>query len=180
MAPLEIEVKAYCDDLPAVAERLAGLGARSLGSIRERDLYLNHPSRDFGATDEALRLRRAGDSIIMTYKGPKMGLAAKTRREIEVSVGDFEAVLLMLETLGFSRVGTVVKDRDRFLLEGIEISLDRVEDLGDFVELEKKGANRQSAEDELFRMAERLGLESFERRSYLELILRGGDGGVGA
>jgi adenylate cyclase class 2 len=179
MAPLEIEVKAYCDDLPAVAGKLAAMGGRSLGSIRERDLYLNHPSRDFSTTDEALRLRRAGDSVIMTYKGPKIGLAAKTRREIEVPVGDFEAALLILETLGFARVGTVVKDRDRFLLEGIEISLDRVEDLGDFVELETRGGNRQAAEDKLFLMAERLGLETFERRSYLELILRGG-GGVGA
>ncbi|MBN2079596.1 MAG: class IV adenylate cyclase [Spirochaetes bacterium] len=180
MAPLEIEVKAYCDDLAAVEEKLAAMGARSLGSIRERDLYLNHPSRDFAATDEALRLRRAGDSVIMTYKGPKIGLAAKTRREIEVAVGDYDAVLLILEILGFVRVGSVVKERDRFALEGIEISLDRVEDLGDFVELEAKGVNRQSGEESLFAMAERLGLDCFERRSYLELILRGGGDGVGA
>ena len=180
MGTLEIEVKAYCEDLGAVAARLNAMGARHLGTILERDQYLNHPSRDFGATDEALRLRRAGDTVTMTYTGPKLGLAAKTRRELEVTVGDYGTALAILEVLGFSRVGSVLKERERFLLEDIEISLDRVDGLGEFVELEAKGENRHDTEDALFAMAERLGLDSFERRSYLELILRGGGNGVGA
>ncbi len=173
MECLEIEIKAYCDNLTAVIDKLGALGARRIGSIRECDQYMNHPSRDFGVTDEALRLRKANDESVMTYKGPKIGLVSKTRREEEVEVADFDAALGILESLGFSRAGSVEKERERFILEGIEVCLDRVEGLGDFVELEIKGEDREAAEALLFGLAEKLGLRRFERRSYLELKFLG-------
>ena len=42
-----------------------------------------------------------------------------------------------------------------------------------FVELEKMGTDKERCEKELFEIAERLGLDRFERRSYLELKLGG-------
>ncbi len=169
MDMLEIEIKSYCDDHDAVIEKALKLGARRGKTLRERDLYLNHPARDFRNTDEALRLRQVGDEVVLTYKGPKLGTVSKARREEEVPVGSFETTLEILTLLGFVPSGTVEKERDIYTLGDIEICIDRVDGLGNFVELELKGTDRERIEKDLFRIAGELGLDRFERRSYLEL-----------
>jgi adenylate cyclase class 2 len=167
---LEIEVKSYCDDHAAVIKKLLALGARHGGLRNERDLYLNHPSRDFRKTGEALRLRQVNDgTVILTYKGPRLSTVAKTRREEEVGVVEFESMLTIFKSLGFTLAGTVVKERDTFMLDDIEICIDRVEDIGNFVELEMKGTEHERIENELFHLAGELGLSRFEKKSYLEL-----------
>src|SRR5205085_570940 len=108
------------------------------------DQYFNHPARDFGRTDEALRLRRVGDQNFITYKGPKIDAATKTRRELELPLpsgsdvgGRFSELLL---TLGFISAGTVFKVRHPGILAWsggqVEVALDEVTDLGSFIELE--------------------------------------------
>jgi adenylate cyclase, class 2 len=169
MDVLEIEIKSYCDDHASVIKKLLDLGARHGGTRTERDLYLNHPSRDFGKTGEALRLRQINGTVILTYKGPRLSTASKTRREEEVAVAEFESMLTVFKLLGFSPSGTVNKDRDIFKLGEIEICIDRVEGIGNFVELEMKGTEYERIEKELFNLAGDLGLTRFERKSYLEL-----------
>ena len=51
----------------------------------------------------------------------------------------------------------------------MEISVDHVNGLGTFVEIEKTGRLEDNIEKELFDIAAKLGLTKFERRSYLEL-----------
>ena len=169
MSLLEIEIKSYCNDHGPVRDKLAARGARHAGSAVERDTYYNHPARDFARTDEALRIRETGGSALLTYKGPKIGSLSKTRVEEEISVSDPDALRKILEFLGFTASGTVVKNREHYIMGGIEVCLDSVEGLGLFVELEKKDNDRERVERELFAAARELGLDRFERRSYLEL-----------
>jgi adenylate cyclase, class 2 len=166
---LEIEIKSYCDDHGPVISKLAALGAHHAWTGKELDIYFNHPGRDFRKTDEALRLRQARGRVILTYKGPKIGTAAKTRREEEVAVEDFNKTVTILELLGFVEFGSVIKERAIYKLGETEICLDTVEGAGRFVEIEMKGSDRERIEGELFRLAGELGLDRFERRSYLEL-----------
>ncbi|MBU1172458.1 MAG: class IV adenylate cyclase [Proteobacteria bacterium] len=171
MKELEIEIKAYCKDLDQVRQTLGMLGAVYIKTERESDRYFNHPARDFKQTDEALRLRSVGNRTIMTYKGPKISQKSKARIEKEVVVhGEAESAEI-LGLLGFHESGFVVKTRDYYTLSHITICLDQVEGLGLFVELEKKGESLDLIEKELFTLAETLGLDRFERKSYLELIL---------
>ncbi len=172
MKELEIEIKAYCKDLSVVKQKLVELKAVYLKTERESDRYFNHPAKDFGETDEALRLRKIADRIILTYKGPKISKKTKARIEKEVIVQDGEATGEILRLLGFIDSGNVVKNRDYYKIGDIIICLDDVEDLGAFVELEKIGSDLDSIEKELFNLAGELGLEKFERRSYLEMLLK--------
>lgn len=171
MKELEIEIKAYCRDIPAVKQKLETMGAFFIKTERESDRYFNHPSKDFGETDEALRLRSVGKATILTYKGPKISDKSKARVEKEVVVHGDEKTGEIFVHLGFRESGTVVKMRDYYKIKDITICLDVVEGLGSFVELEKKGEDIDVIEKELFNLAGNLGLEKFERRSYLELIL---------
>ncbi len=171
MEELEIEIKAYCQDISDVKKKLVELNAVFIKTEKESDQYYNHPAKDFAVTDEALRLRNVSDSTILTYKGPKISKATKARIEKEVIVQDDNETGEILQLLGFRQSGIVVKNRDYYQLGEIIICIDDVENLGTFVEIEKKGDDLVNIEKELFALSEKLGLERFERRSYLEMLL---------
>lgn len=168
---LEIEIKAWCDNRNEVINRIVSLGGVMFKRVRERDIYYSHPCRDFAETDEALRIRIEDNTYTLTYKGPKLGKRSKSRFEEEVLFNELSAMKSILNEIGFVEVDNVVKVRDIYILNNVEICVDRVDGVGDFVELEKMGGDRESTESELFALAEELGLKRFERRSYLELKL---------
>ena len=145
-------------------------------------MYFAHPARDFAQTDEALRLRRKGGSFFITYKGPKIDAATKTRREIELPLAadeaGFQAWFGLLEALGFTAVGEVRKSRRKAKIawqgRTVEGSLDEVERLGTFVELEliAEADDLDAARACIASLAQDgSDLAGSERRSYLELLL---------
>ncbi len=167
---LEIEIKAYCDNHDDVIAKIKSLGGKLEKKVNERDIYYKHPARDFVKTDEAFRIRVEDNKNILTYKGPKLGKVTKTRIEKETDFYDLNAMKDILNSLGFSVVDEVVKTRIIYKINDTEICLDKIDGLGSFVELEKKGMD-QGAEKELFKLAGELGLSRFETKSYLELKL---------
>jgi adenylate cyclase class 2 len=171
---MEYEVKIRVGDLGPVRERLAALGIPAARGITERDQYFNSPARDFGVTDEALRIRSAGEETTLTYKGPKLGLGGlKAREELIVPVGDGETLGEILLRLGFTRTALVVKRRETYRVEGTYVALDEVEGLGSFVEIEAPAGLREGEAIALIhRVRELLGITGEETTlSYLELIL---------
>ena len=177
----EVELKFALAEPDGVLSQLQSLRARRGEPLIQRDRYFAHPVRDFGRTDEALRIRTVGEQSCVTYKGPKVDPQTKTRREIEIPFGtgpgDEPRFAEMLTILGFREVRTVEKRRVPFHLEweglSLEIALDEVTGLGTFVEIETiaEESGRDAARDAIVRLAERLGLSSPERRSYLCLLL---------
>jgi adenylate cyclase class 2 len=167
---LEIEIKTRSADNGRVERVLLQKGAVLLGEHDQVDEYFNHPCRDFAETDEALRLRRdAGGRI--TYKGPKIDQLTKTREEIELDIEEVDKMAIVLVRLGFRPVAKVNKKRKEYLLDGVTISLDSVQGLGDFVEIEVQGEDAELGRSRIEKMRDDLGLEGSERRSYLELLL---------
>jgi adenylate cyclase class 2 len=171
-------------DVESLCDRIAQLGAIGQATLDQRDVYLAHPSRDFGQTDEVFRLRHVGQQNYLTYKGPAIDAETKMRREIEVAAASGQVaadqLLEMMTLLGFRPVGEVVKRRTPFLLERhnreIEIVLDEVRGLGWFAELETIAdeTSRDAARECLLDLARELELGQSERRSYLRLLLEGG------
>ncbi|MCK4280439.1 MAG: class IV adenylate cyclase, partial [Candidatus Thorarchaeota archaeon] len=84
----------------------------------------------------------------------------------------------ILESLGFKHVATISKRRVFYTVDSITVSIDDVEDVGLFLELERVVTSRRDmnpALDMIFNLIERLGLDSNNsiRTSYLELFLQG-------
>lgn len=172
-------------DVAALEKNLIGLAARFHEPIDQVDLYFAHPARDFAKTDEALRLRRVGGEVAITWKGPRIDTATKTRREIELPVaavgpaggGTIAAWTELLEALGFRRVMEVAKRRRpaRVPWQGcdVDVAIDAVDGLGDFVEVEVQARQGEvpQARAVLESLASALGCTGQERRSYLELLL---------
>jgi len=174
----EVELKVKTPHGP-VRTRLEELGADPLGAVVQEDTYYDAPHRDFARTDEALRLRREsrpdGESTaFLTYKGPLVDDSSKTREEAETRVGDGATAREILSGIGFDPAATVRKDRDRYAVGGYTVTLDAVDGLGEFVEVETETETgiepaREGARD----LLERLGLdpEASIRTSYLGLLL---------
>ncbi len=177
----EVEIKFPVAEMAAVESRLAVMGVSIEASIEEVDLYFAHPARDFASTDEALRIRRKGQLNFLTYKGPKIDATTKTRREIELPLlpgaESAEAWEDLLAALGFRPVAEVRKSRRKAEVawqgRRVEASLDRIEGLGSFVELEliAEAEEVEAARACILSLADELGLQQSERRSYLELLL---------
>ncbi|PSQ35759.1 class IV adenylate cyclase [Halobacteriales archaeon QS_9_70_65] len=172
----EVELKIRADHDP-VRERLAAKGADPRGIVEQEDVYYQHPTRDFGETDEALRLRREtdddGTTTVVTYKGPLVEAASKTRREYETGVADGETMARALEALGFERFEIVRKRRERFAHGDYTVALDAVEGVGDYVEVETEADAVEPAREGAVELLVELGLDPDDqvRTSYLSLLL---------
>ncbi len=178
----EVEQKFEVSGLAAIRRRLDGLGVSWDDSVFQVDRYYAHPVRDFGKTDEALRIRSVAEKNCVTYKGPKIDATTKTRREIELPLSDGRNAACqfaeLLETLGFQTILAVSKGRQPGQIEWeghvVHVALDTVEGLGVFVELEVNCEEDQVADarQTIGSLAHKLGLTRNQRMGYLELLLR--------
>lgn len=177
----EIELKARVDGREAIAKRIIALGGRFIREASQEDAYFKHPCYDFRERDEALRLRREGTICTLTFKGSRFGSGAKMREEVEVKVDDYEAAITILKRAGFEKAFVLKKNRLVYSLEGAEVSLDSVDGLGEFVEIEliltdevTEEIRKGTGEDlkKLHGLAEKLKIpkDRFTTESYLELL----------
>ena len=180
---IEIEVKAWVEDPKQLERSIIEFGATPIGIQMQADTYYNAPYRDFGKTDEALRIRVEEGKSVLTYKGPKMDKVSKTRKEVETEIKDIDGMGNILSSLGFFPVATVSKKRKNFRIGDFFISLDEVRNLGNFIEIEiavKDSKNFQEKVESIFKFMGKLGItrESTIRKSYLEMILEKNKGDV--
>jgi adenylate cyclase class 2 len=165
---LELEVKYFLADLPALEARLQALGAQlAKPRVLEVNLRFDTPALALTHSYQVLRLRQ--DSVArMTYKGPgEVQEGVRLRQEIEFGVSDFDSARDLLQALGYQIILMYEKYRTTYNLDDVEVTLDQMP-YGDFAEIE--GPNPAS----IRRLSQRLGLD-WERRgleSYTVLFER--------
>jgi adenylate cyclase class 2 len=183
--PIEVELKVPLESPDQIRQQLKRLDALELNSEIQHDDYFDHPCRSFATSDEALRVRtRESISGIeanfavqeLTYKGPKLDAVSKTRVELSTDLTETTNILAMLDHLGFTHVARITKRRTFYRLDKVIVSLDDVDDLGWFLELEVIVDSKDdvtSTLDQLFSIIQELGIDpkSSIRESYLELYL---------
>ena len=147
-----LEIKARCGDLEAARAAAQRLATRRVGLDRQVDTY-------FCTGEGRLKLRESsleGGQLVPYLRpdtpGPK-------RADYQVIPVEDAAGLkaLMARILGVHRV--VRKAREIFLYENVRIHLDRVEGLGEFVELEAVFDGSPAAEAEQRRTVDYLMVE---------------------
>lgn len=175
---IEVEVKAKINSFEDIKKELSKLPAEKTKTEYQKDIYFNSPIVDFAETDEALRIRKTKseteDHIFITYKGPKINSKSKTREEVEMAIEDEEKAKKIFQHIGFKKVRTVIKNREYYKYKNFEISLDDVEGLDPYMEIEvalDDGTDYSEAQKSIFKLFEKLNItDGFERTSYLELL----------
>ncbi len=171
---IEVEVKARIDSFEEIEEKLKTIGAEKTKTEFQEDIYFQSPIVDFAKTDEALRIRTTNSQTFITYKGPKLNEKAKTRKEVEMAIESAEKARDILEEIGFTPARIVRKNRLYYTYENFEISLDDVEGLPPYMEIEvalPDSEDYSEAQNRIFELFARLDItEGFERTSYMELL----------
>ena len=169
---LEVESKYRSPGNDKVEKALARLGAKKTWGGAMEDVYYAHPSRDFGRTDEALRLRKTDEASELTYKGPRMqAQTVKAREEITLRTDNPLAVSRIIERLGFKESFIVRKNRSSYILDKLRIEVDDVEGLGEFIELEVLTESPDRSKQLMETARAELGLDKLEPRTYLEMLI---------
>ncbi len=185
----EVEVKVAIEDIELMTRKLVDSGAKELNREVQIDIYFDHPCRTFVKTDEAVRVRTISPldkhglatsqaPNELTYKGPKLDKETKTRVEYTVGTDDSDQLISILESLGFKPIAKIAKKRTFFDLRNITISVDDVEDVGLFLELEfiaHQKDEMESAKKNIFELLGELGIDAKQSicDSYLEMYLAG-------
>jgi adenylate cyclase class 2 len=171
---LEVELKVKIPSLDPAREQLVRRNAQSCGKVHEHDVYYNAPHRDFSITDEAVRVRYTGDHAVVTYKGPKIKkFGLKAREELNFAVESGKIFETMLDRLGFTKTLEVNKWRETFRLGTASVSLDTVDGLGTFAEIEVIVENESdNPTGQIGKIAKEIGVDGEPiLASYLELLL---------
>ena len=171
---IEVEVKARIDSFEEIEEKLKTIGAEKTKTEFQEDIYFQSPIVDFAKTDEALRIRTTNSQTFITYKGPKLNEKAKTRKEVEMAIESAEKARDIFEEIGFTPARIVRKNLLYYSYENFEISLDDVEGLPPYMEIEvalPDSEDYSEAQNRIFELFARLDItEGFERTSYMELL----------
>lgn len=190
---LEIEMKFRVANA-AEYERLISetLGASFGEPTVESDVFFTNEALGFPNEGKSLRIRRRGNYLAATFKGPRLDSQTKTREEIELTLVDERPELTeenarrvdearanwirFYERLGFSQYGVVTKRRRRASTEyggrQFEITLDEIDGLGVFTELEVSAEKDEFADARavVMLLAQKLGLRETVTSSYLSMV----------
>jgi|Deesub1362A_J573_1020465.scaffolds.fasta_scaffold00724_19 adenylate cyclase class 2 len=169
----EVEVKFRIDNLDEIERKVRRM-AEFVIEKHEKDIYFNSPIRDFAETDEALRIRRDVEGVVLTYKGRKIDPETKTREEVKVRIcPEYEENMIeVLQKLGFRKFAEVRKKRKIFRMQDVTFCIDSLE-IGDFIEIEVESDDIEGAKKKIFEIVESLNLRRDDgiRKSYLELLI---------
>jgi adenylate cyclase class 2 len=151
----------------SVRRRLPEIGATLQGEeFEENTLY---GGKGLAVDRSVLRLRRVGDSAILTYKERlPTSSSIKRQREDETRVDDPEALNAILTALGFTPALVYEKRRETWVLGKAEIVIDELP-FGLFMEIE-------GPEREIRTIETRLAVKNLkaENLTYPQLTLKNG------
>ncbi len=179
---LEVELKAWAD-LASARKRLEALGKKpSKHSVKE-DLYFCETTRDPRAIDpledRVVRLRIDDKKAVVTAKRKQIDRGIEASQEIEFGTDSPVAVKELLDYLGYRPF--LKKRKESHVFEwhrGLNVELNEIEGLGDFVEVETllpEGSSPEALEEarqELRKVLRELGIgeDRIEARPYMVLL----------
>jgi adenylate cyclase class 2 len=149
MKKTEFEARVLEINHEELVKKLESLGAElKFSALQERMVYDLKPKQE----NKWVRLRTNGKKTTLTIKD----LEAKTidgTKELEIEVSDFKTANEILETLGYKSRGFQQNKRTQYILDGVEVDLDKWPLIPEYMEVEGKN------EKEVYDCLEKLGYQ---------------------
>ncbi len=143
---IEIEIQVNVEKIEPLLDFLTKSG-KFVSEKRQIDEYFTPHHRDFLAVRPAvewLRLRNSDGAFSFNYKNWHYDEQGKSQYcdEYETKIDDADQLKKILQALNFQSRAIVDKSRKTYLYQDYEIAIDKIKGLGDFVEIEYKGASQ--------------------------------------
>lgn len=179
---IEVEAKFPLHNKEFTTNQLNSLGIITETNNIQKDIYYTPAHENFlekNPISEWLRVRNTNEETTINYKnwtnnGKNNKISCK---EVEIGIDDYNGMIEMLEALDFKKIIVVEKIRNTWEYNNIMISLDTINDLGNFIELEFKTNLFDNEEDSLNYLKnaiQELGIEVGEQifAGYPQLLMK--------
>jgi len=167
-----IEIKTPLRDFAKIEARLVALGARKIWTARQTDTFFDVPARSGWLK---LRESEGRPPEVISYERSTGHAGPRPSHYDVLVVKDPEAWKSLLSRV-LPILGIVRKERTLWIYEHTRIHIDRVEGLGDFLELETvvDDIPQEEAHTETKRIVDALDLDpaEFVALPYMELLRR--------
>ncbi len=161
----EIELKFKVNNLDEVINKLESIGSKISNIICQDDsIFVENLANTESVEGSVwLRIRKTDDKIELNYK--KQSAKKMESEEIEFGVSSYEKANAFLEALGFKKWVEVKKQRRYTKYKDCNICIDKVERLGNFIELELLIDKKEDIdyEQKLLDYAKELGIDTNNR-----------------
>jgi adenylate cyclase, class 2 len=151
---IETEVKFRIDSTRPIEEKLKSLGAKFIESGLEKNIKFG--KKDITDEKEWLKLKLRSFcgkvSIIQKEMPENASDEFKVRDEIEIHVDNFDDARNLLERLGYKAKWRYEKKKQLWVLDGVDIFIDTMPLIGQFIEIE-------APQEEIRKAAKKLGLD---------------------
>lgn len=168
---MEIKVKLTKEEYEKLNKKMKLIGKFLLQS-NQQDIYYRS---DYFVSDnnKLLRLRLSGNKKVLTYKTYNNNMYCE---EYEVEIDNSNNMIKIFDSIGLKKITEVKKKRYIYSYQDkYEISLDKVDNLGYFIEIEVKGTINNYFEeyDNLLKNSKNLGLNlnNIEQKRYPQLMI---------
>lgn len=172
----EIELKFKVDNYSKLYETLCKYGGHFSDEIEQKDVVFYEKGNfnydiDYGTI--VIRTREYNGKKILTLK--KRASETFACKEIEFEVEKSEKIEDFINTLGFEKTMEFVKKRVEGQCEGFNISLDRLEGIGDYIEIEvlTDSDDIELYKNKIMKFASCIGvnINNLEPRYYPQIIM---------
>jgi predicted adenylyl cyclase CyaB len=166
----EVEVKAKLRNRQTVIKKLKSFGCRFSEELHQVDHVFIPEGIIFppkaGSGVGVLRVRKQNQKYFFTLKISQSSRQDSIEREMEIKDG--EMMVEIIKLMKYYEAPTVDKKRIKTKYKGMEIVLDKVKHLGEFIEAEKIVKHkdheaRKKVQEELFDFLETLGITKEDR-----------------
>jgi predicted adenylyl cyclase CyaB len=133
----EIEIKFKIKNLNLIKRKLKDKKAKFIGKTLERTIKFDTENKDLEKKGKFLRVR-TGFKNVITFKRKikRKDTKFKEREEIELEISEPEKMKVILENLGFTKKWMMEKYREKWILGDAEIVIDKLPEMGNFLEIE--------------------------------------------
>ncbi|MDQ2666410.1 MAG: class IV adenylate cyclase [Gemmatimonadota bacterium] len=137
----EVELKSVVDDLRLRCQAVERHGATRVFAGQLEDRRYDTPDRSLAARDHVLRVRIYRDAVLtraeLDFKGPtSLEGGYKVREELGTQLTDADAIVAMLDRLGYEVTVTIDRDIVQYDLDGAMIRFETYPRMDDLVEVE--------------------------------------------
>ncbi|MBT4445774.1 class IV adenylate cyclase [archaeon] len=171
---MEIEIRAKVDSLEEMKEKLISMGAKVFGSKFQHDvIYKREDQVDTVQKPGSfiLRVRESSTGHKLTFKS--LTDVVGSWIEHETKIEDPKETRLMLEKSGFVPVLVFDKEREEGKLGEITFCLDRMPELGEFIELEIISDDVDAGKKKLLELILKLGYSEKDiiHKGYVAILM---------
>ena len=177
---IEIEIKFPLKNVEQVASFLNNSAEKKTDKATQVDTYFTPAHKNFLEPNypfQWLRVREINEAVILNYKHfyPENEKKTDYCDEFEVNM-DKPTIKNILERLEFKKLVEVKKERVSWMYKGVEVSIDRIKELGEFIELEitTHFDDPKTAKEHLYKLVEEIGAMVGEEdyRGYPFMLLK--------